>query len=248
MIKKVKFKILLLRLVNKLKIKKYNMDFNLYLNQNLYFKNHYEEWNHKRYTFIRHLLGTTEINKMKVLEVSGGHANLGKKFYDLGCEVTVTDGRSEHVNSINTLYPGIKTEIINLENNWPALSRFDIVIHFGVLYHLSDPLKHLENFLLSQDFDHLFLETEVSNHPDKNFVFKIKEFGYDQSLSTIGGRPSSSGIETVLSNLSLDWERHDNVNLDCLPHNYSWQEYGTLETYWSGMRRFYHIQKFPQKL
>ena len=145
------------------------------------------------------------------------------------------------------LYPGIKTEIVNLENSMPALPKFNLVLHFGVLYHLSDPLKHLKDFLLKQDFDHLFLETEVSNHPDKNFVFKIKEFGYDQSLSTIGGRPSSSGIESVLRDLSLVWKRHDNVNLDSFPHKYSWQESEMLETYRPGMRRFYHVQKFPKK-
>lgn len=241
--KQTKSKILLLRLLNKLRIRKYNIDFNLYLDQNQYFNNHYYNWNDKRYFFIRHLLDATDINQFKVLEVSGGHANLGKKFFDLGCDVTVTEGRAEHVNYINMLYPGIKTEIINLENSMPALPKFNLVLHFGVLYHLSDPLEHLKDFLLKQDFDHLFLETEVSNHPDKNFVFKIKEFGYDQSLSTIGGRPTSSGIETILRDLSLVWKRHDNVNLDSFPHNYSWQESGMLETYRPGMRRFYHVKK-----
>jgi hypothetical protein len=238
--KYVKFKTILLRILRK------NMDFNLYLDQDLYFKNHYEAWNDKRYSFIRHLLGTKEISQLKVLEISGGHANLAKKFFDLGCEVTVTDVRTEYLDYINKFYPGIKTEIINLENSMPTFPKFDIVIHFGVLYHLSDPLKHLKDFLLNQDFDHLFLETEVSNHPDKTFIFKIKEFGYDQSFSTIGGRPSSSGVESVLRSLNLDWERHDNINLDSFPHNYSWKESDIPETYRTGMRRFYHIQKFPR--
>ena len=58
--KQTKSKILLLRLLNKLRIRKYNIDFNLYLDQNQYFNNHYYNWNDKRY-FLSDIYLTLQI-------------------------------------------------------------------------------------------------------------------------------------------------------------------------------------------
>ena len=209
----------------------------------LLFIEHYDQWNKKRFQFITSLLGIKTIENLKVLELSAGHANIGKFFCVLGADVTCTDGRPEHLEWIQNQFPSIETRTIDLEKPYPELSKFDVVLHFGVLYHLSDPIKHLKDFLVKQEFDHLFLETEVSNYPDANFVLRIAESGYDQGISKVGGRPTSRAIEQVLTESGLAWERHDTAELNSIPHDYSWQETNTPETYRIGLRRFYHIQK-----
>jgi hypothetical protein len=207
------------------------------------FIGHYDAWNDKRFQFITKLLGSTSFKNLKLLELSSGHANLGKFFLTSGGDVTCTDVRPEHLAWINDNFPKITTRQVDLEEVYPHFSKFDVVIHFGVLYHLSDPIKHLKDFLVNQDFDHLFLETEVANHPDANFVLQIAESGYDQGVFYFGGRPTSRAIEKVLTDLNLGWERHDSTALDSSPHNYSWQESNTSEIYRVGLRRFYHIKK-----
>jgi hypothetical protein len=209
----------------------------------LLFIEHYDEWNKKRFQFIMSLLKCNSIENLKVLELSAGHANIGKFFFFLGADVTCTDGRPEHLEWIQNQFPSIETRTIDLEKPYPELSKFDVVLHFGVLYHLSDPIKHLKEFLVKQEFDHLFLETEVSNYPDASFVLRIAESGYDQGISKVGGRPTSRAIEKVLTESGLAWERHDTAELNSIPHDYSWQEKNTPETYRIGLRRFYHIQK-----
>ncbi len=209
--------------------------------KNSYFEDHYSTWNTNRYLEIMKLLGGGDVRALSFLEVSAGYANLGRYFFELGCDVTCTDGRAEYVQHIRTHYPSIKTKIINLEKVYPRLPKFNVVIHFGVLYHLSDPLKHLDNFLSVQKFDHLFLETEVSNYSDPNFILKIREEGYDQALNGLGGRPTSAGIERLLSKYNLEFSRIDSADLNSPPHTYDWIESETLETYRIGMRRFWHI-------
>ncbi len=216
--------------------------------KSFYFEDHYSTWNTNRYLEIMKSLGGGEVGTFNILEISAGYANLGRYFLELGCDVTCTDGRAEYVQEMRTRYPSIKAEVLNLEDLYPLLPKFNVVIHFGVLYHLADPLRHFDNFLSVQDFDHLFLETEVSNYSDPNFVLKIKEEGYDQALNGIGGRPTSAGIERILSKHNLEFRRIDSTSLNSPPHSYDWNESETLETYRIGMRRFWHITKISGKI
>jgi hypothetical protein len=228
-------KIFLLRVLRKFK--------HDYEHPDLLFRDHYKVWNQRRFDFVNDCLFDIDKNNYSLLEISAGHANLSRLFLYSDFEITCTDGREEHIKWMNDNFPTIKTIRINLDNIYPELKKYNIVIHFGVLYHLADPLKHLRDFLIKQDFDHLFLETEVANYLDENFVLKLVEDGYDQSMSYIGGRPSANAIEKILKEFDLNWTRHDNINLNSTPHNYNWTEIDTPETYRIGMRRFYHIKK-----
>jgi len=209
----------------------------------LLFSGHYKIWNQRRFDFVNACLFDVDKNNLSLLEISAGHANLSRLFLHSGFDITCTDGREEHITWMNDKFPTIKTKQINLDSTYPETIKYNIVIHFGVLYHLIDPLKHLNDFFKKQDFDHLFLETEVANYPDENFVLKLKEDGYDQSMSYIGGRPSAQAIEKILNEFDLNWTRHDDINLNSTFHNYNWKEDDTPETYRIGMRRFYHIKK-----
>ena len=211
----------------------------------LHFLDHYDDWSKKRFAYVAQLLGKVDFTQVSILEISAGHANLGRYFLGLGSSVTCTDGRPEHTEWIRHHYPNVNTMVVNLDNKFPSLPKFDVVLHLGVLYHLLDPLKHLNDFLTTQDFDHLFLESEVCNSSDPNTVLRIKESGYDQGLFDRGGRPSSYAIEKVLSEFDLNWKRHDSDRLNSGVHCYDWKESNTSEVFRVGMRRFYHIRKNP---
>ena len=207
-----------------------------------YFNGHYDEWTDKRFRKIGELLDDN-ISNLNVLELSAGNANLGKFFLKLGNNVICTDGRSEHVEKMKRNFPEINSLLVDLAAPYPSFPKFNIVVHFGVLYHLPDPLKHLIDFFDKQDFEHCFLETEVSNYTDPKFVLRLREYGYDQSLTQIGGRPTSNGIEAILKSYGFDFQRIDSSDLNSAPHFYDWTEDNVEETFRVGMRRFYHIKK-----
>ena len=131
----------------------------------------------------------------------------------------------------------------NLNQNkiWELEKKFDIVIHWGVLYHLNDWKSDLISTLKHSDL--IFLESEVSDSDDVNFDLKIKEKdGYDQALDGIGSRPSANNVELFIKNLGFDIERFDDENLNSTFHQYNWKVTNT-NTWRHGLRRFWIIKK-----
>jgi SAM-dependent methyltransferase len=127
----------------------------------------------------------------KVLEVGAGIGLHTPFFLDLGCEVTVTDGRAENVAEIARRLPTVRTAIVDLEADKPldGLGRFDIVYCYGLLYHLGNPERALARLAEVCD-GALLLETAVSpgNHDELLFVRDPDYF--NQAISGVGCRPT----------------------------------------------------------
>lgn len=65
---------------------------------------------------------------------------------DLGLQVVAFDGRPENVAKAKTLNPDIEFEVQDIEN--PSVLRlgsFDLVLCFGLLYHLENPFHAIRN-------------------------------------------------------------------------------------------------------
>jgi hypothetical protein len=205
------------------------------------FNDHYIDWRIKRISKILELYGKDFFNNKSILELGCGLGDIGKEFISFGADVTFAEGRSDHCKKLKEKFP--TSEIINLNQNkiWELEKRFDIVIHWGVLYHLNDWKSDLISTLKHSDL--IFLESEVSDSDDVNFDLKIKEKdGYDQALDGIGSRPSANNVELFIKNLGFDIERFDDENLNSSFHQYSWKVTNT-DTWRHGLRRFWIIKK-----
>jgi 16S rRNA G966 N2-methylase RsmD len=205
------------------------------------FNGHYIDWRTKRISKILEIYNKEFFNNKNILELGCGYGDIGKEFISFGADVTFAEGRSSHCKILKEKFP--TSEIINLNQNaaWDLEKRFDIVIHWGVLYHLTDWKSDLISTLKHSDL--IFLESEVSNSDDVNFDLKITEKNeYDQALNGIGSRPSAANVELFIKELGFNIERFDDEILDSKSHQYSWKVTNT-NTWQHGLRRFWIVKK-----
>ncbi|MDA8019983.1 MAG: class I SAM-dependent methyltransferase [Thermoanaerobaculia bacterium] len=155
---------------------------------------------------------------MRILEVGAGLGHLGDVFAQLGFDVTSSDGRPEHVERMKAR--GRDAIVLDLdEQGVEGLEGYDVILAFGVLYHLGNPERFLES--CGQHAKVLLLESAVSDaaEPKLDMVKEIAAGwrGQDQALNEIGCRPSVSWVEATcrragfdrirdISNPIADWE------------------------------------------
>jgi len=170
-----------------------------------------------------------------LLEIGCGHADVGNMFSELGADVTCSDGRDEHLEIVRQKYPHLKTFLMDADNtNIP--DKYDVIVHWGLLYHLSEIEIHLET--VSQKCDVLLLETEVSDSDNKEFYISTDENGTDQALNYRGIRPSPSYVETVLEKNGFQFKLIKDPILNSDFHRYDW-EISNSHTWDNGLRRFW---------
>jgi hypothetical protein len=212
------------------------------------FSGHYRDWQRTRVRLVDEIVMQDSSRKSgkwptTLLELGAGHGDFSQYFTQKGLVCTAAEGRPEHVKWMQK-----NTEISSViqfdaERPWLEHRKYDVVLHFGLLYHLEKPLENLNWCLDNIKFDIMFLETEVSNHDDPEFVLVLREEGYDQGLANLGGRPTPAGIEAVLDSKSLEWVRIDSPDLDSGIHKYSWKAEDTPYTWAHGLRRLYLIRR-----
>ena len=215
--------------------------------RSLWFKTHYADWQTRRFKVVENELEThlsqfgKEQKGKSSLELGAGHGEFSRLLKAKGFICHVAEARPEHLefmrNTLNLdgyhLFDGDHPEI--------PINDVDVVIHFGLLYHLTNPLEHLNWCLNNIKFSIMFLETEVFNDDNPDLVFRMQEKGYDQAFNGIGGRPTSAGITKVIDANGLKHKRLDIQELDSDFHDYSWSE-ETLRVSWKpGLRRFWVI-------
>jgi SAM-dependent methyltransferase len=94
----------------------------------------------------------------------------------------------------------------DLDRDFSALGTFDLVINFGILYHLTEPFRHLDccRRMLGQG-GVMLLEAVVVDDFDCNARLLMHETGYDQSLSGCAVYLPPAAIERHLDALGLYW-------------------------------------------
>jgi len=169
------------------------------------------------------------------LELGCGYADIGNMFYELGAIVTSSDIRNEHLNVVKQRYPHINTLLIDGDN--PDIKeKYDIIIHWGLLYHLNEIESHLEK--ISQKCNVMFLETEVVDSDDDQSYISIHENGYDQAFNNKGIRPSPAYIEKVLEKNGFQFKLIKDSILNSDFHIYDWN-ISNSKSHRSGLRRFW---------
>jgi hypothetical protein len=205
---------------------------------NLYtmsFSGHYIEWRNSRMNGIKKYIYPGFFKSKTLLELGCGYADIGNMFYELGAIVTSSDSRKEHIDVVNNKYPHIKTLIIDGDND-TINEKYDIILHWGLLYHLGEIERHLEK--VSQKCDILLLETLVSDSDDSNFYISITENGYDQAFNEKGIRPSPSYVEKLLEKNGFKFKLIKDSILNSEFHTYDWDIKNT-NSYSDRMRRFW---------
>src|SRR5271170_7730703 len=171
------------------------------------FDGKYFEWNQKRIKGIVDFYGYKFFYFKRILDLGCGHGDLGGVLYRLGADITCVDARQEHLKVLAKKFQGIKTVKADLDGAWPFFGqRFDLILDLGLICHLDNYKKHLQDVCASTT--HLVLETAVCDSDDPDLCIKIPEDKgtYDLSVNGMGCRPTAAAIEKVLRECGMSFK------------------------------------------
>ena len=203
---------------------------------------HYTSWQRARVVALENALPVDFWRGKSVLELGCGEAFFSTYALRQGAVRTVAvDGREVYVDRIRREKPEVDARHVDCDdpNAIRALlagEHFDILIHFGLLYHLTRVDEHLLTLLEGSPFAHVILETEVIDTPDDVVLLVREEEIGDQGLKLEGARPSPSRVERLLRERG-----YSNARLITDPaleqvafHSYNWESQTGNGTYWGG--------------
>lgn len=199
------------------------------------FSSHYNNWRHSRMNGVKKFILPEYFKSKTLLELGCGYADIGHMFYELGANVTSSDVRKEHLEVVKERYPHIKTLLIDGDND-DIKEKYDVIVHWGLLYHLNEIEIHLEK--VSQKCDILLLETEVCDSDQKDFYISTTENGFDQAFNNKGIRPSESYVERVLEKNGFQFKLIKDPILNSDFHCYDW-DISNSKDWRHGLRRFW---------
>jgi 2-polyprenyl-3-methyl-5-hydroxy-6-metoxy-1,4-benzoquinol methylase len=141
---------------------------------------------------IEHLkLLNLNLNGKSTFEVGcGGRGDITNYLVQNGAKVTLNDAREENIKILLKTYNlnlNYNTQDLNHEN-YNINEKFDIIINYGVMYHLQFPeiaIKNLSN--LCNEYMILCSVTNGTDSVDKNIVGESS--AVNQAIDNIGSRP-----------------------------------------------------------
>ena len=200
-----------------------------------FFQQHYNDWRTSRLNGIKKYLIHDYLLNKTLFEIGSGKGEIGNSFSKMGAIVTCSDARQEYVDFINQTYTNLKAITFDANHNIIG-DKFDIILHWGVLYHIAEIETHLKN--VSECCNVLFLETEVCNSNDGDTILYTNEEGYDQAFNNIGCRPSPTYVEKLLIKYEFKYQMIVDDILNSGFHIYDWNVTNTND--WKhGLRRYW---------
>lgn len=202
------------------------------------FDGHYDDWNKNRLSFILDYFGNDFFKSKTVLDIAGGKGHMAKIFLENGAySVDIIEGRrSNFTSNFNYL-------LANLEYGLPTkLKQYDVVINFGILYHIANWEMFLLRSILKAK-KYVILETEVLDNDTIETYYKLENFAqYDQAVSGLGSKPTEFAIENFLNRIpNIKFTKCDSKILNANFHKYDWKNKYNFN-YEDGLRRFYVIE------
>ena len=186
---------------------------------------------------VNKYVNVESLKNKTLLELGGGLGDNGNEFHKLGCKVTSSDARVEHTKKGKKKHPHLDYKVID-GDKIKIDKKYDIILHWGLLYHLAEIENHFKN--VCENCDIMFLETEVADSDDDTFFFIKKETGLgpDQAFNNKGIRPSEKYVEKVLSKNGFKYLMIKDPIVNSSIHKYDWDIENT-KTHPKGWRRFW---------
>jgi SAM-dependent methyltransferase len=139
-----------------------------------------------------------------VLEVGAGVGHLTRFFLDRNCRIVATEGRAENADELARRLPEVDVHRADVEESLEHLGRFDVVLCYGLLYHLENPIRALRN-MSEVCSDLLLIETQVCDTDVPVLRLEDEPTFVNQSLRGFAHRPSPSYLAIALNRIGFDY-------------------------------------------
>ncbi len=203
----------------------------------------YAEWTRRRVAKLVQILGKEWFPGKRVLDVGAGHGMNGKAVIDLGADVLFTDARQHHVDVLKK--DGYNAEVMDNEKEWTVQGQFDLILHWGLLYHVDNWKQDVRCALERTPL--LCLETLIGLGNNPNEEVKVPELltTQDHAVSGIGTIMPAVVFENYVTSLGCTFQRYDDADLTVGGHHrYDWDiNVGVDYIDKRGQRRFWMIRK-----
>lgn len=201
--------------------------------------NYWPDWQKNRIKFILSKYSEDYFTDKTILELGAHNGYIGAFFQSLGAKVHCVEGRQINVDRIKKDYPQLSVELFDLDTNIWNWGKYDIIINFGLFYHLEKFHKeHLENCI--DNCNLMFFESVIYDSFDNEIYFR-KEHGNCQSLTDVGGSPSTSFVEDIFSNKGVTYTKYSDKLLNGHDHHYNWVDKNS-KKYDQFARRFWIVE------
>jgi cyclopropane fatty-acyl-phospholipid synthase-like methyltransferase len=199
---------------------------------------YHPDWQINRINFILSKYPEEFFKGKRILELGAYNGYIGAYFAALGATVHCVEGRQENVDKIKKDYPQVTAEVGNCDTAEWVWGDWDIIINFGLYYHLEHHHKeHMINCLNHCGL--MFFETVIYDSNESEIYFR-EEVGDDQSLTTLGGTPSTSYVENIFDEVGVEYTKYSDASLNNFEHKYDWVGFG-LKKFDAFKRRFWII-------
>lgn len=206
---------------------------------------HYEDWIMRRINKVLQIYGIEYFKGKNIAELGGGHGDIGAFFAELGANVTSLEGRINHVNIANLKYRNVKTfksVLCDLDKDFSHHGHFDLIIDFGLVYHLKNVREHLIS--CAKMANEIVLETTVSDSLDPEAIFLADEDtrSAGSAVNGVGSFPSPAYIEKTMIDNGFKVEKYFDEDINSGRHVYNWIHKNNNELK-SDQRRFWRFVK-----
>ncbi|MBN9590185.1 MAG: hypothetical protein BGN85_11420 [Alphaproteobacteria bacterium 64-11] len=210
----------------------------------------YAGWRLARLNKMLEIYGIDYFRGRKVLELGAGHGDIGAFLADLGADVLCLEGRIQNVNFARLKHrkvSGVRFERFNLEEDFSRFGRFDLIVHFGLLYHL----RHVDDNLKCcfSMTDDVVMETAVLDATDPQRIVYCDERKdvEEEALDGTGSRPSPFYVERIAGESGFTVQRYFSPDLNSGDYfYYDWKHLNNERGAGSGdfrLRRFWRFQR-----
>lgn len=201
----------------------------------------YKPWRMVRMMKLCKLMGGKEwFRGKRTLELGCGHGHVSKMLKDWGANPLATDGREWCVEATNYFWPDLEVKLVDQTKDYD-LGKFDLVIHWGVTYHLPPDAWEYDLMCATSHAPVMSYECEVVDSSDPKWVKpNTDDKGPDKSLTDVGVFLSAAAIERCFGDMGCSFRRYDDRDLDSGANRYSWEETNSGEWRY-GNRRFWMV-------
>ncbi|MGF1581801.1 MAG: class I SAM-dependent methyltransferase [Gemmataceae bacterium] len=167
---------------------------------------HYQVITRVREEFLRHCFSEIPFrNEMKsALDVGCGGGHFTGVMHGLGLQVTGVDLREENLELCRARYPDCLFQQVNLDSEFDNLDTYDLVLMFGVLYHLQSPLQTI--WRLAKSVGRLaIISTRVAAGTDMSmYLFREKE-GMAHNATPVVAVPTFPAFLALFAQVGFDY-------------------------------------------